>query len=68
MINILTAGILAMSLSAPQVDWTEITTDFSHWSYYSQKDMREYKKIENCFVWVPESSLEYTILQKKDKK
>jgi hypothetical protein len=68
MIKILAAGILALGLSTPQVDWKEITTDFSHWSYYSPKDMRKFKKVENCFVWVPESGIKYTIPQKKDKK
>jgi hypothetical protein len=67
MIKILAAGILAMGLSAPQVDWKEITTDFSHWSYYSQKDVRKLKKVENCFVWIPEGNIKYTI-PKKDKK
>ena len=67
MIKILAAGILAMGLSTPHVDWKEITTDFSHWSYYSQKDVRKLKKVENCFVWVPEGNIKYTTPQ-KDKK
>ena len=53
MIKFLAAGIIVFSLSSPEVNWKDITTDFSHWSYHSQKETKELQKTEHCFVWRP---------------
>ena len=74
MIKFLAAGIIILSLSAsskatgPEVNWKDITTDFSHWSYYSQKETKELQKTEHCFVWRSIDIVTPTIPQKKSKK
>jgi len=74
MIKFLAAGIIALSLSAPpsmaspEVNWKDITTDFSHWSYHSQKETKELQKTGHCFVWRPINIVKPTVPQKKSKK
>ena len=68
MIKFLAAGLITLSLSAPPVDWKEITTDFSHWSYYSQKETKELQKAGHCFVWRPIDVPVFVKTPKKDKK
>ena len=65
MIKFLAAGFIVLSLSAPEVNWQEITTDFSHWSYHSQKETKELQKTEHCFVWRP---VDVPVLVKTPKK
>jgi len=68
MVKFMMAGILAFGLSSGEVNWKEITTDFSHWSYHSQKEVKRLQKTEHCFVWLPEGGAKHTIPQKKAKK
>jgi hypothetical protein len=68
MIKFLAAGLITLSLSAPEVNWKEITTDFSHWSYYSQKEVKELQKTEHCFVWRSVDAPVLVKTHKKDKK
>ena len=68
MVKFMMAGIIAFSMSSTEVNWKEITTDFSHWSYHSHKEAKQLQKTEHCFVWLPEGGVKYTIPQKKVKK
>ena len=68
MVKFMMAGIIAFSMSSTEVNWKEITTDFSHWSYHSHKEAKQLQKTEHCFVWHEEGDDKYTIPQKKDKK
>ena len=69
MIKFLAAGIIVLSLSGPEVNWKDITTDFSHWSYHSQKETKELQKTEHCFVWRPvDIPRPAKVPQKKDMK
>ena len=68
MVKLMMAGIIVLSMSSTEVDWKEITTDFSHWSYHSQKEVKKLQKTEHCFVWRPEDGDKYTIPKKKAKK
>ena len=66
--KLMMAGIIVLSMSSTEVNWKEITTDFSHWSYHSQKEVKKLQKTEHCFVWRPEGITKYTIPKKKAKK
>ena len=68
MIKFMMAGIIVLSMSSTEVNWKEITTDFSHWSYHSEKKVKQIQKTEHCFVWHPEVADKYITPQKKDKK
>jgi len=68
MIKFMMAGIVVLGMSSTEVNWKEITTDFSHWSYHSQKEVKRIQKTEHCFVWHPVGADKYTTPQKKDKK
>ena len=68
MVKFMMVGIIVLSVSSTEVNWKEITTDFSHWSYHSQKEVKKLQKTEHCFVWLPEGGVKYTIPQKKVKK
>ena len=68
MMKFLAAGIIVLSLSAPEVNWKDITTDFSHWSYHSQKETKELQKTEHCFVWRPVDAPVPVKAPKKAKK
>ena len=68
MIKFMMAGIIVLSMSSTEVNWKEITTDYSHWSYHSEKKVKQIQKTEHCFVWHPEGTTKHTITQKKDKK
>ena len=68
MVKFMMAVIIAFCMSSTEVNWKEITTDFSHWSYYSQKEVKQFQGTEHCFVWRSEGGAKYTIPQKKVKK
>jgi len=70
MIKFLVAGIIAMSATSttPEVNWEKITTDFSQWTYYSQKETKKLQKTEHCFVWRPVEAPKYVKIPAKDKK
>ena len=68
MVKFMMAGIIAFSMSSTEVNWKEITADFSHWSYHSQKEVKQLQETEHCFVWHQEGEAKYTIPQKKAKK
>jgi hypothetical protein len=69
MIKFLAAGFIAFSLhTAPEVNWQEITTDFSHWSYHSQKETKDLQKTGHCFVWRPVDLPVHVKTPKKSKK
>ena len=68
MVKFMMAGIIAFSMSSTEINWKEITTDFSHWSYHSHKEVKQLQKTEHCFVWLPEGEAKYVIPQKKVKK
>ena len=68
MVKFMMAGIIVLSMSSTEVNWKEITTDFSHWSYHSQKEVKKLQKTEHCFVWRDQGVTKYTVPQKKAKK
>ena len=67
MTELIVAGVLVFSMATP-VNWGKITTDFSHWSYHSQKEVKKLQKTEHCFVWRDQGVNKLTIPQKKAKK
>ena len=67
MTELIVAGVLVFSMATP-VNWGKITTDFSHWSYHSQKEVKKLQKAEHCFVWHEEGIVKFTPPKKKAKK
>ena len=68
MVKFMMAGIIVLSMSSTEVNWKEITTDFSHWSYHSQQEVKKLQKTEHCFVWRDQGVNKLTVPQKKVKK
>ena len=68
MVKFMMAGIIAFSMASTEVNWKEITADFSHWSYHSQKEVKQFQETEHCFVWRSEGEARYIIPQEKVKK
>ena len=66
--KLMMAGIIVLSMSSTEVNWKEITTDFSHWSYHSQAEVKKLQKTEHCFVWRAQGVNKYTTHPKKAKK
>ena len=67
MTELIVATALVFRMAAP-VNWGKITTDFSHWSYHSQKEVKKLQKTEHCFVWHEEGIVKFTPPKKKAKK
>ena len=68
MVKLMMAGIIVLSMSSTEVNWKEITTDFSHWSYRSNQEVKQLQKTEHCFVWRDQGANKLTIPKKKAKK